>query len=333
VIELTELRGCGVVVIGRNEGDRLKRCLKTLLMQAVEQIVYVDSGSTDGSIVLVNELGVDVVELDMTSTFTAARARNMGAEYIRAQYPEIEYIQFIDGDCEINNAWIRTAVNFLDGHREYAIACGRLRERFPESSIYNQLCDIEWDSPVGETLACGGITMIRVAAYQEMGGFKEDLIAGEEPELCFRLRTVGWKIRRLNAEMALHDAAMTRFGQWWQRAKRGGYAFMEGYSLHGHGPEQFRKKPVYSIFLWAVVFPLLIFFLSLLNSTFLWFVALYPAQIIRLMLKQYSRFGSYKVTFYYAFFMVLAKFPQLIGACKFLLNKLKGDVGTLIEHK
>ena len=67
----------GVVVIGRNEGQRLERCLRSLA-QGADKVMYVDSGSTDGSLQLAANLGVEVLALDMSTPFTAARARNEG---------------------------------------------------------------------------------------------------------------------------------------------------------------------------------------------------------------------------------------------------------------
>ena len=63
----------GVVAIGRNEGDRLRVCLTSALRDS-NHVVYVDSGSTDGSVAMVRELGATVVELDLSIPFTAARA-------------------------------------------------------------------------------------------------------------------------------------------------------------------------------------------------------------------------------------------------------------------
>ena len=128
--------------------------------------------------------------------------------------------------------------------------------RYPEASIYNRLIDAEWDTPVGRARACGGDALMRVAALQEVGGFDPDLIAGEEPELCVRLRAKGWEIWRLDAEMTLHDAAMTRFGQWWQRTRRGGYAFAEGAALHGAAPERHCVPNLRRLILWGMVLPL-----------------------------------------------------------------------------
>lgn len=206
------------VVIGRNEGTRLRGCLESLQGQ-VARIVYVDSGSTDGSVEMARARGVEVVTLDMGQPFTAARARNAGLAQLR-QGEQPDFVQFVDGDCEVRADWIGTAHGFLRDHPQVAVVCGRRRERFPEASIYNAHCDREWSTPIGEARSCGGDALMRGAALDQVGGYDPRLIAGEEPEMCVRLRAKGWKIWRLEAEMTWHDAAMTRFGQFWKRARR-----------------------------------------------------------------------------------------------------------------
>jgi len=217
----------GVVVIGRNEGERLNRCLISVA-QTGAKIIYVDSGSTDNSVQLARDLGHHVLELDMSVPFTAARARNEGFAYLVRLYPQIDYVQFIDGDCEMQPGWLLHAASFMKKNVSAVMVCGRLRERYPERSVYNMLCDIEWDAPPGISGACGGIAMVRVDDFRREGGYRADMIAGEEPELCVRFRKKGKEIWRLDVEMALHDAAMMHFHQWWRRAVRGGYAFAEG---------------------------------------------------------------------------------------------------------
>src|SRR3990167_5804095 len=217
----------GVVVIGRNEVERLERCLASLV-GAAGKIVYVDSGSTDASVPMAQGLGVEVVALDMSRPFTAARARNEGFACLQRLQPDIHFVQFVDGDCEVVDDWLAKAQAFLCEHPAVAVVCGRRRERFPQRSIYNRMCDLEWDTPVGEAKACGGDALMRADAFAAVKGFRADLIAGEEPELCVRLRAIGWKVWRLGEEMTLHDAAMTHFSQWWQRTLRGGHAFAEG---------------------------------------------------------------------------------------------------------
>lgn len=322
----------GAVVIGRNEGERLKQCLNSLVNK-LEYIVYVDSGSTDGSVALAQSLGVIVVSLDMTQPFTAARARNAGLDALVENYPSVDYVQFVDGDCEVQSGWIIKAKGFLDSHPDFAAACGRRRERYPDASIYNQLCDIEWDTPIGEAKACGGDALFRLIAIQAVDGYREGLIAGEEPEMCYRMRLLGWKIMRLDAEMTLHDAAMTRFGQWWKRNQRAGHAYAESYALHGKDQEHFRKKETRSIVIWAVLIPIIIIILSIIEDDLAILWMLYPIQILRLAFQYKTKLGSFYLGFIYATSNVLGKWPQFMGVVAFLKNYAHGKQGGLIEYK
>lgn len=325
-----QVTSVGIVAIGRNEGERLRKCLMSVVEQ-VERVVYVDSGSTDGSVVMARTLGVAVVELDMTVPFTAARARNEGFRLLCKTAPGLAYVQFVDGDCEVVSGWLEKAVRFLDGHPDVAVVCGRRRERFPDRSVYNMLCDIEWDTPVGEAKSCGGDAMIRTDAFEDAGKYRDDLIAGEEPELCVRFRAAGWKIWRLGEEMTLHDAAITRFGQWWKRTRRCGYAYAEGAHLHGTPPEKHRVKESRRVWVWGLGIPVVI-----ISSTFClgaWGLAMlliYPAQVIRLAL---SGTRSVKGNWWRALFLVLGKFPEAMGQLIFLYNRLAGKTARLIEYK
>lgn len=323
----------GLVVIGRNEGDRLRQCLNSGTGK-VARIVYVDSGSTDGSIELARSLGVDVVELDLSTPFTAARARNAGFDHLLCAEPQLDYVQFVDGDCEIVEGWIDCAEKELEANPNVAVVCGRRRERFPEQTIYNQLCDIEWNTPVGETKACGGDSMMRVKAFRQVGGFNPTLIAGEEPELCVRLRQNGWKIFRLDAEMTLHDAQMTRMGQWWKRATRAGHAYAEGSWLHGGEPERHWVKETRSIWLWGLFIPLLALGTAwLTHGLSLLLLLVYPLQFIRTFLSLRRQNLSSKNAALYALSCTVGKFAQVEGALSFLRTRLKGSQSTLIEYK
>ncbi|MHC8367361.1 glycosyltransferase family 2 protein [Pseudomonas sp. ZT5P21] len=322
--------GIGVVVIGRNEGQRLERCL-TSLVGAADKVVYVDSGSTDGSVSLALGLGVEIVELDMTIPFTAARARNEG--FVRAQglLPTMRHVQFVDGDCEVVDTWLSRAQVFLDARPDVAVVCGRRRERFPQRSVYNLMCDLEWDTPIGEAKACGGDALMRVDAFAAVAGFRSDLIAGEEPELCVRLRARGWKVWRLAEEMTLHDAAMTRFGQWWRRTLRGGHAFAEGAFLHGAAPEHHWQRESRRAWFWGLGIPLATVIATLMAGwPGLLLLLVYPLQVLRL-----ARRGdrSVRENWLLAFFLVLGKFPEMLGQLRFLLNRFGNGKTALIEYK
>lgn len=325
----------GMVVIGRNEGERLVRCLASARGVPV---VYVDSGSRDGSVAAAGAAGATVVELDARQPFTAARARNEGFRRLRALEPRLDYVQFVDGDCELAAGWIDAAVAFLDARPEVAAVCGRRRERFPERSVYNLLCDMEWDTPLGEAAATGGDALVRAAAFQRCGGYRASLIAGEEPELCARLRAAGWKIWRLDAEMSVHDAAMTRFAQWWRRTQRAGHAFAEVASLCRSLPGRPWRREAASAWFWGLALPLGGLALALaacagvpLAGPAAGLVLLaYPLQIARVALRGRR---SARENWLRAAAIVLGKFPEVLGEARFLLGRLYRAPAALMEYK
>jgi glycosyltransferase involved in cell wall biosynthesis len=319
----------GVVAIGRNEGQRLALCLGSLPADSL--VIYVDSGSEDGSSQLALDCGANLIQLDLRRPFTAARARNEGFWRLLKLCPGIEWTLFIDGDCELVRDWPNKAISFLRCHSDVAAVSGRRRERFPDRSIYNQLCDWEWDSPIGEVREFGGDVMMRVSAFKSSGGYRADIIAGEEPELCVRLRQSGWKIWRIEGDMTIHDAAMTRFHQWWRRAVRGGYAFAQGAALHGKPPERHWVWEARRAWLWGVLIPIVNAGIGLRFGGWAWACWLiYPAQVLRLTFRGRAPLRQRIVS---STFQVLARFPEGYGQLKFFLNRIRRRPAGLIEYK
>ena len=325
----------GVIVIGRNEGERLKACLRSI--PPGSDVVYVDSGSTDGSVEFAESMGFDTVALDTSRGFTAARARNAGLERLSSR--KLDFVQMIDGDCELDVGWIDAAVAAFVDEPDLAVVFGRRRERFPERSIYNRLCDEEWDVPVGEARSCGGDALFRLAPLLAAGGYNGDIIAGEEPDLCIRLRQKGWRIRRIDAEMTRHDAAMTRFGQWWRRSKRSGHAFAELLQRHGNAEPRWQAQ-VRSILLWGGIVPgliVLLGLLSLVRAGFGWaaliLLVLYPLQIARIGWRKRGGGKPPGFALASAFFLMLGKLPQLAGVLLYRRSHASAKAPTIIEYK
>lgn len=307
------------VVIGRNEGTRLITCLQSLKGQ-VRQLIYVDSGSTDGSVEAARELGAEVVALDMSRPFTAARARNAGLARLSGD----GFVQLVDADCEVVEGWLKTAHAYLSQNPDVAVVCGRRRERHPNATRYNRFCDAEWNTPIGEAKACGGDAMMRLSALTQVKGYRDDLIAGEEPELCVRLRQSGWKIWRLDAEMTLHDAQITRFSQWWKRTRRAGHAFAEGAALHGAPPERHWITENLRAILWGAMLPLGLTAAAMLHPYAALGFLIYVAQLLRL---------SRKMPFDMALFTIIGKFAEAQGALEYYKNRLRGQRRGILEYK
>jgi len=348
---VTDRENIGVVVIGRNEGERLKRCLASILAQYRGPVVYVDSGSSDGSVKHAESVGVEVVDLDMTQPFTMARGRNAGLNYLIEQYPACEFVQFFDGDCEVAAGWIDLGLRFLSQHPEYAGVCGNRNERYPEATLYNQLIAMEWQGVEGEVDACGGDAVYRVESFRQAGQFNEAMIAGEEADLCLRMRRKGWQLMRLDSPMTIHDANMQRFAQWWCRSVRCGHAYAQGYDLHRldslNGKPHYRQKALLSTLAYGVVFPTLMILLVVmlaslpLSETGQLFLLLAELLVISF----YVRIGqralrskpdprnSAKQRVLYALFIVLGKLPEAQGVLKYWLNRIRGKASKIIEYR
>ena len=283
--------------------------------------------------ILLKTQGFDVVELDMSIPFSAARARNEGYRHLLERYPALEFIQFVDGDCEVCSGWMASAYTHLIENTELASVCGRRRERFPDKTLYNKLCDIEWNGSVGMVKATGGDFMCRKQALLDVDGFNAQVIAGEEPEMCFRMRQKGWKMERLDCDMTLHDADMTSFYQWWKRFERSGHAYAQGFFMHGNSSEKYYLKDVLRIIVWSLLLPLATIILSVFLSVgALSILLLYPLKIIQMTAIKTKAFG-FKVGLAYASSLVLCKFPQMLGVLTFLKKYITRQGFNIIEYK
>ena len=319
----------GFVAIGRNEGERFKRCLLSL-KKAASRIVYVDSGSGDGSVAFAKGEGVEVIELDCAAPFTAARARNAGFDALFKAWPDTDYVMFIDGDCELASGFATEAVKALTHDPSLGAVTGRCRERFPDATIYNRICDMEWDGPVGEIKACGGIFMVRADSFNAVHGFNPTVIAAEDDDFCIRLRETGVKIVRLGRDMCFHDADIHRFGQWWRRMVRAGHAFAQVGELHpGYFAAERRRA-----WLWGLVLPAAaIIAAPFTYGASLALLLLYPVSLWKTRRGLIARGAAPEHATLAAKFLTLSKFPNVIGLLDYKRKQLTGRHIGIVEYK
>jgi GT2 family glycosyltransferase len=317
------------VVIGRNEGARLAACLRSGLAQ-VDRVIYVDSGSTDGSLALASDLGVEVISLDSSTPFTAARGRNAGFFHWHNQPDPPDLVQFLDGDCLLVDGWLTAGAAALQADAGLGLVTGWRAEIDPSRSIYNALCDFEWHRPAGLIEACGGDMLVRSTAFAKTGGFNPDVIAAEDDEFCVRLRKSGWQLRRIPVEMSHHDAAMTRFSAWWQRAVRSGHGFAQVGHLH---PEYFRAERR-RVLLFGLILPML-FVLGILLSCLLsaLILGLYGLSYLRTVLGLKTAGLPLPKALHHSFFLSLSKFPNMIGMITYWWRRLSRQNMNIIEYK
>ena len=317
----------GIIIIGRNEGERLRACFESIKHHSANS-VYVDSDSTDDSVNLANSFGIKAISLDMSVPFSAARARNVGAEFILKNRENIKFLQFIDGDCTLNSEWISTALSAYQP--QTAIVCGRRKEKHPNESVYNQLCDIEWNTPVGYTKSCGGDFMIKTECFKSVGGFNPSVVAGEEPELCYRLREKGFHILRIDHDMTYHDVDIHNFNQHWKRSVRSGYAYACGFYLHNKPLERHWLKENLSAIFWGVLIPSIVFIGSIFNFAFLLILLAYPLNTLKIYMKIRDKLPIPAV---YSISLMLGKFSESVGILKFIKNIIFSQKHRIIEYK
>ena len=324
----------GVVAIGRNEGERLGRCIDSI-PPGIRGAVYVDSGSTDDSMTVARSRGVDVVELDMSVPFTAGRARNAGFDRLLAKYPDLEMVHFVDGDCELVPGAVEAVVAEMRSAPDIVGVCGWTRERHPERTPFNALCDVEWRMrPVGDTQAFGGIFLVRASAFRQVGGFDPRVIAAEDDELGIRLRQAGGRLRRIDHDSVLHDAAISRVGQWWTRAKRCGHGYAQVADMHGAPPERYFVDEVRRTCAWGLALPAAATLLAPPTlGLSMWLLAAYPAQMLRTVLATRRQGFDTRDSVLWGISCTAAKLPESLGVIQYHLNKLRRLRPTIIEYK
>lgn len=328
-----ELARLGVVLIGRNEGERLRLALDSI-PEGVGGVVYVDSGSTDDSVGLALSRGVAVVDLDLTTPFTAARARNAGFEHLLREHPDLAWVQFMDGDCSLVDGWLEEAVALMAAHPEWVAVCGWRRERHPERTLYNRFCDLEWiQTPVGDVdhVGFGGDVVIRVEAFRRVGGFDPGIIAAEDSELSMRLQEAGGRVVRVDRPMTRHDADIRHFSQWWSRSVRCGHAYAEIASRRRE-KGTFRRN-VRSTLLWGLVLPLAALVTAFTSPPgFLVVLAIFALQVARIGRRMDPGRFPPAHRLLWGVSCVISQMPKLQGMLRFARDRGRGGP-RIIEYK
>lgn len=325
----------GIVVIGRNESKRLLLSLQSMQSSHCP-LIYVDSGSTDHSVSIAQPLVDSVLELDPAKPFSAARARNEGFERLTLLFPTLEFVQFVDGDCVLCEGWLEAAKQSMLSDARRAVIIGHLQESNPEASIYNRLCAMEWKSPAGDLRnfgALGGIFMVRVDVFKSLGGFNAHVIAGEDSEFGVRLSLAGYQVTKINHEMAIHDANMTTFTQWWTRAVRAGHAIGQRAHLNGKTSVQDCVQERKSTLFWGVFVPMLALLLLIPTRGMSMLILLaYAALALKVYFFRRNQNESVSDAILYTKFIVLGKLANGLGLLKFYFNRFKQRY-EIIEYK
>ncbi len=324
-----------VVVIGRNEGERLERCLSSVAKMCREsfetEVIYVDSGSTDDSVEVASRLGATTVSLTLVRP-TAALGRNAGWRLAQGKF-----VLFLDGDTVLNPHFVAQSLcDFTEGT---GVVWGHRRELHPSASVYHRVLDLDWVYPVGESAFCGGDALFLRNVLERTGGFDVNLIAGEEPELCRRILEFGYVIEHVDRAMTGHDLGITLFGQYWRRATRAGYAYAEVSDRFSSTPNPFWRRESRGNYFRAsvLVFSAVSASVATLLLATLWPLALWS--IIfgllagRTAWKARWKSSEWSVLLLYGFHSHLQQVPICLGQLRYRVNRQRGRQADLFEYK
>jgi glycosyltransferase involved in cell wall biosynthesis len=317
----------GIVVIGRNEGERLARSLDALRGTDCP-IVYVDSRSSDGSVALATTCGIPVHVLDDKHPLNAARARNEGFAWLLERHPELRLVQFVDGDTALAPGWLDKAGEALHGDERLGVVAGHLGERQAGRSVFHLLAALEWRRTPGPIEATGGTFMARAGVFAEAGGFDGNVPAGEEADLCMRIRARGFEVHHVDAEMGIHDMGGIGLRMWWLRNLRTGHGYAQG-----AGAGRYRRE-ARSALSWGIALPVLA--LGCAWPTRGWSLLLllaFPVQMARVYRAARVRGWTRRESRCYGFFTVLAKAPEALGVVRYAGERLRGAAPLLVRYK
>lgn len=321
-----------VVIIGRNEGERLVACLTSIAAIdrtgiAVE-VIYVDSASTDGSPQRASALGASVIEVRPERP-SAALGRNAGWRAACG-----EFVLFLDGDTQLHPQYVQRA---LAAMRDPAVAVvwGHRRESLPEQSAYVRVLDLDWIYAPGPSEFCGGDALMRRSVLESVGGFDASLIAGEEPELCRRIRQTGKTILHIDAPMTHHDLAIKTFKAYWKRAFRAGYAYAEISSRYqGSDDPLWRDEAQRNLIHASVILGMLL----LLPLTLLWPLVgmIIVISALTLVARTFRgcrwKSNNVKTRLMYALHSHVQKIPIFVGQLSYHYDRCFGHQRRLIEY-
>ena len=325
-----------VVVIGRNEGARLVRCLESIAqmspLQGSIEVIYVDSGSTDGSLERAAQFNVKVKRLESANPCAAA-GRNAGWREAKAPI-----IFFLDGDTVLERNFVADTIAELNDPK-VAVVFGNRREIKPKASIYNRLLDLDWIAPSGAVEFCGGDALIRREVLERVDGFDERLIAGEEPEMCQRIRALGFTILHVDRPMTGHDLAMTRFSQYWRRAVRSGYAYAEVSRRFRNTDlplwnKVARRNLAHGAGLLGIIVGAPLVSIALNSMIPIGAaVAIIAVLVIRTAIRYRWKTADLATLLLFGLHSHLEQIPLLFGQLKYQLDRLGGKTRELIEYK
>jgi len=202
-----------VVIIARNEESTMGRSLEAMVqdLKGLDgEIVLVDSASSDRTVSIAESYPVRIIRLEQSPLLSPAAGR-----YIGTRVSKGEFIFFLDGDMVLISGWLAKGLEEMRDPQIAGVA-GRLYHVNPgEEPSFDHPDTL----PLGEVTTFGGAAVYRRAALDACGTFNPYIKGEEEAELGHRLRSGGYRLKRIAHPMAYHMDKVKGVPQVDQKAK------------------------------------------------------------------------------------------------------------------
>lgn len=191
-----------VVVICRNQRDRVLACVRSILREVVPlqvpfELLVIDSASTDGTREALAEMPVRWVGLEESPLLCASLGRKVGTDTASGSH-----ILFLDGDMELEPGFLPAARDAIGGLEGVAGIVGQVFEKDP--SVPGGRRDIYRIRKEGKADKFGGAVLFSRRSLLRAGGYDPYIFNREENELYSRIRSAGEAVWQIPVPMALH---------------------------------------------------------------------------------------------------------------------------------
>jgi len=213
------MKTVSVVVVCKNEERHIERCLRSIANTSYKnkEIIVVDS-STDKTPQIVKKFRNVKLIRDLIGPL--GHSRNLGWKAAKG-----EYVAFVDADMIIPKDFFEKILNYRNdatgimGCRKLPFRSGWLSN---SDSLSLHLSKMQWNILRGQppSLECGG-SVYSKKALQAVGGFKEEKLGAEDPEIAKRIRSAGFKIMYTKEAYCYNDFPWN-FKRWAYQLMSGG---------------------------------------------------------------------------------------------------------------
>lgn len=226
-----------VIISARNEAANIVRLLHSI--HACEQpcinldIVLVDDGSTDSTVELAKQYGIQVLSRGEKRWKSISQMRNKGAEVTDA-----ELLAFLDADMIVPTDWLTHAISSLKDDEISAIG---FVDKVPENAPWvgriwgNRSYRIHHARKPTDYLPGRNILVTR-DAFTAVSGFDETLRTCEDKDFIYRLVQAGYTAIYSPATILTHMGYERSLGEFirkefWRQSSTLTFASRHSYSL------------------------------------------------------------------------------------------------------